>query len=206
MVLLRRFSMEAKKFELLVGEGASVLRLEERRRGFSHVAFLGALCTGWLSSTVEELVRNSGSTDFIKSFREGSKVSIAQRGSNNSGRFLEVAVYALGGRRSLIMIPEGREGRGWSRFGAELSKVKNYFKSLVGSSAVMLRPPFGVPSSSGKNDGSGLGLDATHSSGIRSLTVRDAPSFAEVVRLGVPMDKKCSVWQWACVVQTFSHS
>jgi hypothetical protein len=52
--------VEAKKFELSVGEGASMLRLEERRRGFSHLMFLAALCSGWLSSTVEELVCNSG--------------------------------------------------------------------------------------------------------------------------------------------------
>jgi hypothetical protein len=73
-----------------------------KQRGNSHVAFLGSLHSGWLSSTME-LVQNSDSKDFIKSFREGSKVTIVQRGSNLSGRFLEVAVYAMGGRRGLIM-------------------------------------------------------------------------------------------------------
>jgi hypothetical protein len=65
-------------------------------------------------------------------------VKIAERGSNISGRFLEVAMYAVGGQRSLIMIPEGREGWGWSQFAIELSKVKVYIDSMVGSSAVML--------------------------------------------------------------------
>jgi hypothetical protein len=133
------FCCGGQKARAFGGGRSSVLRLEERRRGFSHVAFLGSLCSGWLSSTMEELVRNTDSKDFIKSFREGSKVTIVQRGSNVSDRFLEVAVYAVGGRRGLIMVPEGREGQGWSRFAAEMSKVKVYFESMVGSSAVMLR-------------------------------------------------------------------
>jgi hypothetical protein len=50
--------MEAKKFELSAGVGSSVLRREERRKGYSNVAFLGSMCTRWLSSLVEGLVRN----------------------------------------------------------------------------------------------------------------------------------------------------
>jgi hypothetical protein len=72
--------VEAKQFDLSMREVASVLRLEERRKGFSHVAFLGSLCTGWLLSAMEELVRFSGSKDFIKSFREGLRLTIAHRG------------------------------------------------------------------------------------------------------------------------------
>jgi hypothetical protein len=56
-----------------VAEGASVLRLEERRRGLSPGAFLGKLCTAWLKR----------------------RAFIVQRGSNWYGRFLEVAVYAV---------------------------------------------------------------------------------------------------------------
>jgi len=37
--------------------------------------------------------------DFIKSCREGSKVSIAWRDGNRFERHLEVVVYAMGGRR-----------------------------------------------------------------------------------------------------------
>jgi hypothetical protein len=35
--------------------------------------------------------------DFIKSYREGSNVTIVRRGGNRFGRFLEVSVYAMGG-------------------------------------------------------------------------------------------------------------
>jgi hypothetical protein len=60
----------------------------------------------------EEVLQNSGFEDFVKSFREGSKVSIVRRGGYSSGRFLEVAVYAVGGRRWMIVFPKGRDGRG----------------------------------------------------------------------------------------------
>jgi hypothetical protein len=86
------FYYGAKEFEISAGEGSSVLRLQEKRKGYSHVAFLGSSCTtGWLSSSAKGVVCNSDSKDFIKSFREGSKVTIAQRGSNASGRFFEGA-------------------------------------------------------------------------------------------------------------------
>jgi hypothetical protein len=35
--------------------------------------------------------------DFVKSYREGSMVTIVRRGENSSGRFLEVVVYDMGG-------------------------------------------------------------------------------------------------------------
>jgi hypothetical protein len=35
-------------------------------------------------------------------------------GGNRADRFLKLGVFAKGGRKGLIMLPEGREGRGWS--------------------------------------------------------------------------------------------
>jgi hypothetical protein len=78
MAFLRRFYVEAKSFELSVGEGASVLRLEEKRKGLSNVLCLGSLGVGWLASTVENLVAEPGSKEFVKSLREGPKKFIAQ--------------------------------------------------------------------------------------------------------------------------------
>jgi hypothetical protein len=44
------------------------------------------------------VLRNLGIEDFVKSFREGSKVTIVRRGKNRSSQFLELAVfYAVGG-------------------------------------------------------------------------------------------------------------
>jgi hypothetical protein len=84
----RQFAVEAKSFQFSVVEGALVLRVEERRKGFSGVVHLGPLCFAWLASTLDELLQCSGVKDFVKSFWEGSKVSIAQRDGNRFGRYL----------------------------------------------------------------------------------------------------------------------
>lgn len=103
-------------------------------------------------------------------------------------------VYMGSGWRSLILVPEGREGWGWSRFGSELSKVKAFYGSTVGSYAEMLGPPIGVSSLMGKKDGSGLGVDASHPGGERSFGVGVASSYVEVVSLAVTsLDKKLPI-------------
>jgi len=56
---------------------------------------------------VEALVPNPETMDFIKTFWEGSRAFIIQRGSNRLGWYLEVAEYTAGDRRGLIMIPKG---------------------------------------------------------------------------------------------------
>jgi hypothetical protein len=188
---LSRFSVEAKKFDLSMREEAFVLQLEERRKGLPHVAFLGLLCTGWLLSMMEELVHFSGSKDFIKSSREGLRVTTAQRGSNSSARFLKVAVYTEGGRRGLLFVLKGREGWGWSCFGAELSTVKAFFDSTtMGSYTEMLGPLIGVPSLMGKKVGSRLGVDIAHLGGEQSFRVGVALLYAEVVSSAISSSNK----------------
>jgi hypothetical protein len=86
--------VEAKSFVFTVVEGVSVVRLKERRN-FSGLVLLGAQSVGWLTSTMESLLWFPGEKDFVRSFREGSKVLIVRRGGNIAGRFLEVAVYAV---------------------------------------------------------------------------------------------------------------
>lgn len=71
------------------------------------------LLAAWLKSMVEALVHNQEAKDFIHSFRVGSKALIIQRGFNMLGWYLEVAVYAMGGCRGLIVISKGQEGQGW---------------------------------------------------------------------------------------------
>jgi hypothetical protein len=119
----RNFTVESKSFSLSVLEGASMVRVEEKRKSFVGVIVLSTRCSDWLASTLETLLGFSGDHDFVKSFKEGSKLLIAQRGENKAGRFLEAAAYGLGGRRGLILIPEGRGGWGWRKFSSELRIV-----------------------------------------------------------------------------------
>jgi len=130
--------VEAKSFVFSVVEGASVVRVEERRRNFSGLVLLGAQSIGWLVSMMESLLWFPGDKDFVRSFREGSKVLIIRRGGNVAGRFLEVAVYVVGGRRGFICIPEGYEGRCWSKFVLELGKVRDFLNISDGHDTVRL--------------------------------------------------------------------
>jgi hypothetical protein len=127
-------------------------------------------------------------------------VKIAERGSNISGRFLEVAMYAVGGQRSLIMIPEGREGWGWSQFAVELSKVKVYIDSMVGSSAVMLIVVWG---SLFVREERGIWA-RVRSTGVRSFVGGETSSFAEVVSSAKSLfDKENRTLVQTAVVRVF---
>jgi hypothetical protein len=74
----RNFSVESKSFSLSVLEGASMVRVEEKRKSFVGAIVLSTQCSDWLASTLETLLSFSGDHDFVKSFREGSKILIAR--------------------------------------------------------------------------------------------------------------------------------
>ena len=61
-----------------------------------------------------------GKEDFVKTFYEGMEVLMVRKGSNKAGRFLEAAVFAEGGQKVVIWLPEGRGGWGWRRFVGKL--------------------------------------------------------------------------------------
>jgi hypothetical protein len=122
---------------------------------------------------VKEALKSPGSLDFVKSFREESKLVIVRRGGNQAGRFLEVSSFAVGGRKGSIWLPEGRDGRGWRRFAGELSKMVAVLESpsgsLVGAVATSDRKKMQLSS------GGFL-------SGVRTKKGGVASSYAEAVR------------------------
>jgi hypothetical protein len=59
---------------------------------------------------MEVLMEFAGNKEFIESFREAAKVLIVQRGQNKDGQYLVAAVYGVGERRGLLLIPEGHGG------------------------------------------------------------------------------------------------
>jgi pentatricopeptide repeat protein len=91
---------------------------------------LGPQSVAWLIVMMEEVMRTDGAKDLINSNREASKVLTFRRGGNRDGRFLMVLNQAVGGQRNIIVVPEGREGRGWARFAGELSKVMAFFEAI----------------------------------------------------------------------------
>jgi hypothetical protein len=76
MGLESRFFVEAKTFVFSAVERKSELWVEERRKGFSGSVCLGSLSVAWLIAKVEEVIRNPGDEEFVKSFREESKAII----------------------------------------------------------------------------------------------------------------------------------
>jgi hypothetical protein len=91
------FRVEAKTFVFSVSDGASVLRVEEKRKNFSSKVILSFQCSEWLVSTMEGLLGSQEEQDFVKSFREGPKVLIARIGDNKASRLLEATVFGMGG-------------------------------------------------------------------------------------------------------------
>lgn len=130
-VMERNFPVESKSFSISVLEGASTVRVEEKRKNFFRAIILSTQCSDWLASTLETLLDFPEVQDFVKSFREGSKLVTARRGENKAGRYLETTVYGLGGRKGFILIPEGRRGWGWRKFSGELRLVSASLSALV---------------------------------------------------------------------------
>lgn len=124
----RCFLLEAKRFSFSAKSEVSNLRLEERRKGFCGFTFLGPQASVWLLSTVEEALMVSA-MDFVKYFWVDIKVLMVRRGVNKSGRYLEVVVFAEGGRKGAIWLFEGRKGGGWARFAGELRKMTSFLGS-----------------------------------------------------------------------------
>jgi len=193
MALERRFFVEAKTFLFSVEEGNSMLSMEERRKGFFGVVLLGLQCTAWVVTAVKEALWSQGLEDFVKSFQEDLKAWIVRKGCNKDGRFLELVVYAVGGRSGFILFPKGLGGRGWNRVVDELCKVMVFLETgspyAIASSAFAsppeaMRVPFGCSNLDSKGfspalDFSEVGLN---SFGVYSLGAaafgRKAPLFS----------------------------
>jgi hypothetical protein len=167
----KSFIVESKSFVFSVVEGASVLRVVERRKDFLGEVILSTHCAVWLASILEVLLGFPADQDFVKSFREGSKLLIARRDSNKAGRFLEATAFGLGGRRGSIRIPEGRGGWCWHKFSGELRKVSDFFSDMVGCG---IRSSSAMVKKDGKEDGSRAGL----------ISKGTGLSYAEVLRSG----------------------
>jgi hypothetical protein len=69
----KKFSVEAKSFAIVVLDGASVLRVVEKRIFFFFFSkvVLSAQCSDWLASSLEVLMGIPEDQEFVKSFREG---------------------------------------------------------------------------------------------------------------------------------------
>jgi hypothetical protein len=125
---------------------------------------------------VKEALQSQGVEDFVKSFWEDLKAWIVQKDCNKDGCFLELVVFAVGGRSGFILFLEGRGGRGWNRVVDELGKVLVFLDSTSGS------PPVGALSLVKKDGKEVLGLKASLPSSGGAIL-----SFEEVMRSQGPV-------------------
>jgi hypothetical protein len=106
-----------------------------------------------------------------------------RRGGNAASKFTEVAVYAVGGCKGIIYIPESREGRGWIRFVMELEKVRNFFKAPAGQGMAHSTP------CSEKSRFVGNGVTLALVAILMAKTVQ--LSYVEVLRKGLSCSEAC---------------
>lgn len=168
----KSFLVESKIFVFSVLDGALRLRVGEKRKFFSGTIVISPQCSKWLSSTLEILLGFPEDQELIKSFREGSEILIARRVSNHAGRFLEAAVFGLGGRKGLILIPEGRGGWGWLKFSDELRKAAVFLSVKMDCEA---KSSYVSVNNEGKEE----------EAKMRMFPCWKGPSFVEVLRSGL---------------------
>jgi hypothetical protein len=165
----RHFFIESKAFELKVdhGGGAYIVRLYERGKDTLRSIFMGKASATTLLDSMEELVSQKQSGNFVRTIREGETVFIAQRCTNSKGRYVSIQAIHRGGRRGLIIISEGRNCSGWQRFTLEFRRVLfpepkvSQNQQTLGAarpvSMVRKEKSFAaVASGSGKNNGGGI--------------------------------------------------
>jgi hypothetical protein len=80
--------------------------------------FASIQCSSSLVDTMEAVSKMKD--DIANSCHEGDKVLMVHGGVNKAGRFLEVSVYAEGGRRGVLWLPKGCYGQGWRHFAGDL--------------------------------------------------------------------------------------
>lgn len=95
---------------------------------------LGKLTVGWLSKTVEELLRGDQNWDFYRTFKVGNTLHLAQGRVNSYERYLEILKYGAGGRWSFVIIPKGRKNSGWVTCSVQMRKLANYLEEGVAGS------------------------------------------------------------------------
>ncbi len=102
------------------GGGASIVLIYEKGKDRIHSIHMrkaNAKC--WMANMIKLDSKNATDT-FVHTFHEGDTVFIVQRCSNHKGHYILVQETHKGGRRGLIIIPEGWNGGGWRGFVYEL--------------------------------------------------------------------------------------
>ena len=107
MVDSRRWSVEAKEFEVMIKGGLLGARIMERRKGKQRSIFIHRDEITWLVGALEMVVDVETSKVFWDQARVGYPRLITQKCSNRHGRFLTIEEFDGRKRSGSILIPEG---------------------------------------------------------------------------------------------------
>jgi hypothetical protein len=77
------------------------------------VVILGWPSMFWLLKVMEVFMKGKDLRENWKTFRQGSTAYVVHRRGNKFGRSIEFLGYGGGGQRSFIIIPKGRDKKGW---------------------------------------------------------------------------------------------
>jgi hypothetical protein len=134
----RRWSVEAKEFELLIKGGLSGVRIVEKRNNRLRFICVQRDELLWLVGAVEKAANVDSSEVFWDQSRAGYIRLITQRRANRHGRYLTIEEFEGRRRSGSVLIPEGRYGQGWHLLISELHRACSSLK--VGRGNRMDRP------------------------------------------------------------------
>jgi hypothetical protein len=138
MGVSRLFHVESKSFEL-VKNAMEVIIIECGKKHKSRVS-MGFAAAFWFRDSLLEVAKLSKEQNAFRSFREGNKVYVIQKQRNDRGNFVTVTVLGDSKERGGVIIPEGRESRGWCGISEELNgllsatAIDNHRRPLAGKS------------------------------------------------------------------------
>jgi hypothetical protein len=124
----RRWSVEAKEFEVSIKGGLLGVRIVEIRNKKRRSIFVHRDEISWLVGALEVAAEVDTSEVFWDQSRAGYIRLTTQRCANKHGRFLFIEEYDGRRRSGTILVPEGWTGQGWARMISELRRACSALK------------------------------------------------------------------------------
>jgi hypothetical protein len=162
----RWWLVESKEFTLSIVGGFTGIRIHEQRKGVTRSILIDKDEAAWLLKSFHDLVLVHDCRVFWNQSISGFPRILAQQCANRHGYFLTIEEYEGRRRKGSILVPKGKFGEGWKRFGEELRLA---FNSLLAGSI------------SKHFQGKEVSQPKSHSEMRRS--------YAEVLRASLPKDK-----------------
>jgi hypothetical protein len=132
----RWWSVESKEFVLSVVGGFTGIRIHERRKGVTRSILIDKDEAAWLIKSFQDLVTARDCRVFWNQSVSGFPRILAQQCANRHGFFLTIEEFEGKRRRGSVLVPKGKFGEGWKRFGEELRLA---FNCLAGSSSELFQ-------------------------------------------------------------------